>query len=102
MILRNPRVTAAIEECARHISLDSLDAALRFYDMAESTFAKLEASPGIGRPYNAADQRLAGLRIWSLDGFPSYLIFYRGIPEGVEVLWLIHGARDINAVLGAD
>jgi hypothetical protein len=32
-------------------------------------------------------------------GFEKHLIFYRPRPEGVEILDVIHGARDIEALV---
>jgi toxin ParE1/3/4 len=31
--------------------------------------------------------------------FRNYLVFYRPIEDGVEVLTVLHGARDLQAVL---
>jgi plasmid stabilization system protein ParE len=44
--------------------------------------------------------RLKGVRSWLVSGFENYIIFYRAIPEGIEVLHVYHGARDIEALLG--
>jgi hypothetical protein len=41
-----------------------------------------------------------GIRVWSVKGFSSHLIFYRPFEGGIEIRHLIHGARDIDAVLG--
>ena len=43
--------------------------------------------------------RLAGVRVWRVSGFEKHLIFYRPNPEGVEILDVIHGARDIEALV---
>lgn len=29
----------------------------------------------------------------------NYLIFYRPLPDGIEILRVLHGARDIAAIL---
>jgi len=34
-----------------------------------------------------------------VDGFDSYLIFYRPIAEGVEIYRVLHGARDLRRLL---
>jgi len=44
--------------------------------------------------------RLKGVRSWLVSDFDNYLIFYRAIPEGIEVLHMYHGARDIEALFG--
>jgi toxin ParE1/3/4 len=37
-----------------------------------------------------------------LRSFPvgSYLVFYRVVPEGIEVARILHGARDLKELLG--
>jgi toxin ParE1/3/4 len=42
------------------------------------------------------------LRIWRIDGFPNHLIFYRPIEGGIEIVRVLHGARDIDAVLESE
>ena len=35
----------------------------------------------------------------SVKGFPIHLIFYREFEKGIEILHVLQGARDIDAVL---
>jgi toxin ParE1/3/4 len=37
--------------------------------------------------------------MWRIPGFERYLIFYRPIPEGIEVIRVLHAARAIAAIL---
>jgi hypothetical protein len=39
------------------------------------------------------------VRQQAIKGFRRYLIFYRLIDSGVEILRVIHGARDIEDIL---
>jgi toxin ParE1/3/4 len=77
----------------------SLETALRFYDAASSTLAKLASMPGIGERWPSANPRLTGLRVWRIEGFEKHLIFYRTSADGIEIIRVIHGARDIDSVL---
>ena len=43
---------------------------------------------------------LAGLRMLRISKFEKYLIFYRPVPEGTEIIRVLHGARDIHPSLG--
>ncbi len=43
-----------------------------------------------------------GHEVEVLTGFPNYLVFYRVIDEGVDVLRVLHGARDIDAIFEAE
>jgi toxin ParE1/3/4 len=55
--------------------------------------------PGIGSPQSFENPMLAGVRRWPVEGFENYLIFYRTDDEHVEIIRVLHGARDIEAVL---
>jgi toxin ParE1/3/4 len=79
-----------------------LETALRFYDATAVTFENLARMPGMGEQRETANPRLAGLRVWRIEGFPNQLIFYRPIEGGIEIIRVLHGARDIDAVLEAE
>ena len=100
MIKRRPRAIDAIIEMAGYIGQNSPASAERFMDATEGTFKQLDEMPGMGHLYESSDSRLRGIRVWSVKGFQSHLIFYRPFDGGIEILHLIHGARDIDVVLG--
>jgi toxin ParE1/3/4 len=80
----------------------SLETALRFYDAAAATFENLAQMPGMGEQRVSSNPRLAGLRVWRIDGFPNHLVFYRPIAGGIEIVRVLHGARDVDTVLEAE
>ena len=80
----------------------SLETALRFYDATAATFDKLARMPGMGERRESSNPRLAGLRVWRIDGFPDHLLFYRPVEGGIEIIRVLHGARDIDAVLDSE
>lgn len=80
----------------------SLETALRFYDAARTTFEKLARMPGIGQRRDSSQPRLAGLRVWRIEGFENHLVFYRPIEDGIEIVRVLHGARDIDSVLKSE
>ncbi len=77
----------------------SLDTALRFYDATRTTFEKIARMPGIGQKRDSANPLLAGLRLCRVEGFEKHLVCYRSTNEGVEIIRVLHGARDIDSVL---
>ena len=77
----------------------SPETALRFYDAASVTFARLADMPGIGERWPSANPRLAGLRVWRIAGFENHLFLYRPVDDGIEVVRIIHAARDIDSAL---
>jgi toxin ParE1/3/4 len=86
-------------EIAEQISRDSTASALRFFDNVEATLDGLLQMPGKGSPKEFAHPALAGLRSWPVEGFPNHLVFYRQTDYGMFVLAIMHGARDLPAIL---
>ena len=99
MILKRRQASLSLVEQAYWISEKSPESADRFLDAAAASFSFLESNPEIGRMYEARDTRLADIRVWRISGFEKHLIFYRPCPEGVEILDVIHGARDLEALV---
>lgn len=79
-----------------------LETALRFYDAACAAFAKIARMPGIGQRRESTNPRLAGLRIRRIQGFEKHLIFYRPAGGGIEIVRVLHGARDIDNILAEE
>ncbi len=50
----------------------------------------------MGRP---RDELAEGLRSFSVG---RYVMFYRAIPEGVEIVRVLHGARDLGPIFQPD
>ncbi len=99
-ILIRPAADTEIDEQATYIAEENLGAAIRFLNAAEQTFNELAESPGLGRKWESPDERLEGIRVWRVQGFENRLIFYRPIKQGIEVLHVFHGARDLPNLLG--
>src|SRR4051812_26474726 len=73
-------------------------AALRFLRAARSTMESLAAMPEMGPACETNNPALAGLRFFRISGFPAFLIFYRPMEGGIEVLRVLHSARDLEAI----
>ena len=80
----------------------SLEAAERFYDAAERAFADLAEMPGMGRRKETGNPHPKDLRQWPIPGFDKHLIFYRPTGAGVEIVRVLHGARDIKRLLAEE
>jgi toxin ParE1/3/4 len=98
-----PAADSDLDAQAEYLAREaSLETALRFYDAASSTFGNLTLMPAVGELRESSNPRLAGLRIWHIEGFPNHLIFYRIIDGDIEIVRVLHGARDIDSVLESE
>jgi toxin ParE1/3/4 len=88
-----------VVESATHIGQDSVTAGNRFLDACEVTFELLAKSPQIGAIYPTKNARLGGLRVFRIKGFPNHLTFYLERQDGIEIVRVVHGARDLDAAL---
>jgi toxin ParE1/3/4 len=79
-----------------------LRVAERFFAEAGATFKRLAVTPGIGSHYEHEHPALAGLRFFPVSRFRKYLVFYRSVVGGIEVIRILHGARDIDSFLAED
>jgi toxin ParE1/3/4 len=79
-----------------------IETALRFYDGAAATFESLARTPGIGAPWDSPNPGLAGMRVLRVRGFKHHLVFYRPGERGIEIVRVVHAARDIESVLAED
>ena len=73
--------------------------AQRFLAATQSTFESLARTPKAGAPCNFSAPALRQIRRWPVKGFENWLIFYLPRRNGVEIVHLIHGARDIEGLL---
>jgi toxin ParE1/3/4 len=69
------------------------------FDSIRLTLTQIAKIPKIGVSYPLQNSRLAGLRKWPIKDFSNYIIFYLEKPEQIEVVRILHGARDIRFVL---
>jgi toxin ParE1/3/4 len=78
------------------------DRAIRFLRAAEATFTRLAGMPGMGTRYDPDEPLFADLRFFPINRHRNFLVFYRPIPDGIEVFRVLHGARDIDGILAED
>lgn len=87
MFRLTPQAEQDIDQIAEHISLDNPTAALRWSDNLLEKCRRIGDMPrmGIARP-----EIRPGLRTMF---FGNYMIVYREVDRGVEIVRVLHGAR---------
>ena len=71
----------------------------RFLIAAHDTFALLATQPNMGWRPRLKNPELESLRVFRVRGFEKILILYRPLPDGFEILRMIHGSRHLQTLL---
>ena len=95
LIVKSP-VWDDLRKIGKRIAKNNRDAADRFFTAAEQTFELLSQHPRIGRVRSFS---IPGVRSWAVSGFPNYLIFYLPTATEIQILAVLHGARDLPRVI---
>jgi toxin ParE1/3/4 len=88
----SPASREDLREILDRIAIDKPGAALRHVEKLEDACRALARNPELG---TARDDLMAGVRIWSVG---NYAIFFRSAQDGIEVIRVVHGARDFDAI----
>jgi toxin ParE1/3/4 len=87
---RAPKSRIDIWNIVDRIAQDNLDAAINLLAEFDRAIDDLARFPGMGP---ARDEIKPGLRSYPVG---SYLLLYRIVPGGIEVVRVFHGMRDID------
>ena len=90
-------INSQIEYLEEHAGLETAE---RFLDSLIRTFQELANMPRQGVRCNFRRSSARRLRRWRVRDFEDWLVFYLAKRDGVEIVHIIHGARDIESILG--
>lgn len=93
-VVRRPQAAEDIEEIWNYIASDDLPAADRWLDHLDESFQLLATHPSMGR---AREELAAGVRSFP---FGRYVIFYAQVERAIDVIRVLHSARDIGQRFG--
>ena len=78
----------------------SVEVADRFLEAAESTLSLLAIQPESGSAFLTRKPELKGMRRFPIsDGFEKILLFYFPLQDGVDLVRVAHGSRDLERLL---
>lgn len=93
------RALEDLADAGTYLEEHTSGAGLRFLEAAEHVFQDLLEAPTLGPGREFLNPKLSGLRSWRIRGFEKWLIFYRPIDDGIEIIRVLHGARDLQNAL---
>jgi toxin ParE1/3/4 len=90
-----PRAKQDVNDIWDYIAVDNIEAADRVLDALDNAILKLVKNPGIGHfREELADKRHRFLLVY------SYLIVYRHETKPLQIIRVLHAARDVQSILG--
>lgn len=87
-----PAAEGDLTEIYTFIASDNRDAAWATIELLEQKAATLATTPGIGRAREGLQPDLRSLAVG------NHVIFYRPSLDGIEVVRVLHGKRDVEAI----
>lgn len=94
-VVFNPVALEDLEEITGYIAADHSVAAEDLREDILDTAENLGHQPGLGIRPRFSSSRFAGIRFLPASQYPNYLLFYRELPDEVEVMRILHGARNL-------
>jgi toxin ParE1/3/4 len=85
----SPAARSDLDEIWFYIAQDDPEAADKFIRAIVSRFPKFAAMPELGRQREELSPRLRSFPVG------RYVIFYRPMKNGIEIVRVLHGARDL-------
>lgn len=82
-----------------YIHEQSSQSAEKVLTALERSISSLLDTPKIGRPWDSPDPRLERMRVAVSTPYRNYLIFFRPVPNGIEVFRVIHGAQELDRIV---
>ena len=99
-LLIQPKAEQDIDEHLDYLAEESgLETAVRFFDVLEHAFENLLSMQEMGPARTYRNLDLKGLRIWPMTRLPKYLIFYLPFDNGIKIIRVLYGTRDIETAL---
>jgi len=99
-VVRRARVAEDLREHYSYIARDKIAPAERLLVVAEESYQRLAENPCIGRVWESRQVELHGVRFYPMPApYRNYVIFYRVTETRLEVLAILHGARNSEYVL---
>ncbi len=100
-VVVRPCAADDIVEIFATIAADDFRTAERFESAVRRECGLLAAFPPLGRARGFRASELRGLRSRPVSGFGSWLVFYRVEGDAIEVVRVLHGARNLPEALGS-
>jgi len=98
----DPRAQVDVEIAIDELREWRATAAERFVDRLDKAIATLERMPHFAPPYEPPNPAFAEMRVYPIRNDFGYEVFYQPTTDGIRVLRVLHGSRNIAAIFDPD
>lgn len=99
-IRKKPQAERDIEECFVFIGENDLDKGVYFLVAVEDTIELIGKTPFLGSIREFNNTQIKNLRMMLVKGFHNYQIYYTVDEDVIEIVRVLHGARDLPDIFG--
>ena len=92
IVVKRPLAELDLLDIWDYIADDSFERADEFLDRIESKLQALARTPGMGK---RREELLPGLQSFPVG---NYVVFYRASEDGIDVIRVLRGSRDIEEI----
>lgn len=97
-----PAAQADIDDSAEYLAADSLDVGQRFLRQVNEGIEEICEAPELGAVREFNNPRIIGLRARPVKGFSNWRVYYLVADETVEIVRVLHGARDLERLFSEE
>ena len=95
-----PKANKDLEDQAFYYATEGIpEVGHRFLVAAHETFTLLATQPNMGWQPRLKHSTLRTMRVFRISGFERILVLYLPLLDGVEILRIVHGSRNVEALL---
>jgi toxin ParE1/3/4 len=103
IVRRRDRARQDLIDIFRFLAREAgLGTASRFFHQAENTFKRLARMPRLGSRYEPENPAFGDILFFPISRFRKYLVFYLPTFQGVDIVRILHGSRDIDGILAEE
>ncbi|NJR16916.1 MAG: type II toxin-antitoxin system RelE/ParE family toxin [Calothrix sp. CSU_2_0] len=91
-VIRRPEAKTDLKEIWKYIATQDKERADNFLRVLNETLQKIAHHPFMGKERPEIMEEIRSFP------FKNYVIFYRPLDDGIELVRILHGARDVEAL----
>ena len=99
LVLSDAAAADILEQADWYVAQSGEALAKRWENAVTAAVLRVVSRRAAGTPCRFQSPELRGVRRTTISGFPKHLLFYRVEEGAIQILRIVHGARDLERLL---